>query len=140
MAWIGVDLLPVQRAAGTLQNQFRDTRTGGRSDPDIGAALEAVRGIGVHGVAARGLTDGSWVEPRRLDQHVLRAPGDHRVEATHDAGEGDRLVRIRNDQIFRRKLAVNTIERLQLFARARAANDDLATLKGVEIEAVRRVP
>ena len=62
-----------------------------------------------------------------------------RVEAAHHAGERDRLLRVGDDEIFGRELAVDTVERLQRFACAGAADDDRAALEQIKIEGVRRM-
>ncbi len=43
-------------------------------DAAIGAALVAVRGVGVHAVAPGHAADRRRIEPRRLDQHVRSSP------------------------------------------------------------------
>ncbi len=63
-----------------------------------------------------------------------------RVEAAHHAGERDRLLRIGDDQILGRELAVHTVQRLQRLACAGAADDDRAALEQIKIEGVRRMP
>ena len=59
------------------------------------------------------------------------------VEAAHHASQRDRLLRVGDDEVFGRELAVNAVERLQNFAFARAAHDDRAALQQIEIEGVR---
>ncbi len=51
----------------------------------------------MNAVAFRHAAHRDRVPPRGFDQDVLRALGDHRVEAAHHAGEADRLFRIGND-------------------------------------------
>ena len=137
LAGDGIDPLAVQFAAGACENQLGHAIASQRRDAPIGAALEAMRGVGVHAVALGHAADRRRVEPRRLDQHVLRLLGDHGVEAAHHAGQRDRLLRVGDDQVVGRELAVDAVERLQHFAFARAAHDDRAAFQQVEIEGVR---
>ena len=90
----------------------------------------------MHGVALSGLAHGDRIEPGRLDQDIVRVVRDHCVEATHDSGKSDRLLRIGDDQIFWRQLAVNSVECFQRFPSAGAPNDDLSSLQKIEIERV----
>ena len=113
---------PSKLSAAGLDNSLRHQRACDGCCVVISAALETMRGVCVQAVALGGLADGNRIEPRRLDQNIFRLLGDHRVEAAHDSGERDGLFGIGDDQVFRRKFAVNAIERLQRFAfRARGA-------------------
>ena len=132
----GIDALAVS-SPPAWQNQLGYAIAGQRRDAPIGAALEAVRRVGVHAVALGHAADRRRIEPRRLDQHVLRLLGDHGVEAAHHAGERDRLLGVGDDQVVGRELALDAVERLQDFAFARAAHDDRAAFQQVEIEGVR---
>ena len=80
------------------------------------------------------------IEPRRLDENVLRLLRDHRVEAAHDSGKSHGPIRVRDDQVVGRKLAVNSVQRFERFTLARPANDNLAAFKQIEIEGVRGMP
>ena len=137
LAGDGIDALAVELAAGARKNQFGHAIASQRRDAPIGAALEAMRGVGVHAVALGHAAHRRRIEPRRLDQHVLRLLGDHRVEAAHHARQRDRLLRVGDDQVVGRELAIDAVERLQDFAFAGAAHDDRAAFQQVEIEGVR---
>ena len=95
-----------------------------------------MRSVGVHAVTLGHAANGRRIEPCRLDQHVLRPLGDHRVEAAHDARQRNRLLRVGDHQIVGRELAIDAVERLQYFAGAGAAHDDRAAFQQVEIEGV----
>ena len=133
----GINALAVQLAPGAGQNQLCYAIAGQRSDAVVGTSLEAVRGVGVHAMSLGHAADGRRVEPRGLDQYVLRLLGDHGVEAAHHAGERDRLLRIGDDEIFGCQLAVDAVESLQDFAFERATHDDRTAFEQVEIEGVR---
>ena len=137
LAGDSVDALADEFSASGFENQFGHAIAGHRRDAPVGAALEAMRGVGVHAVPLGHAADGRRIEPCRLDQHVLRLLGDHRVEAAHDAGQRDRLLRVGDDQVVGRELAIDAVERLQHFAIAGAAHDDRAAFQQVEIEGVR---
>jgi len=55
----------------------------------------------------------------------------------HDRGQCDRLYRVGDDQIFRRELALHSVERLQHLASERPPHQDLAAFEQVEIKDVR---
>ena len=112
-----------------------DERRGDGSGVEVGAALEAMAGIGVQAVAARGAAHGHGLEPRGFDEHIRRGGRDHRVPAAHDAGEAERLCVVGDDEIFRIEDALDAVEGLELLAFARAANDD-AAFDLVEVEGV----
>ncbi len=61
---------------------------------------------------------------------------DHGVEPAHDAGQGDRLHRIGDHQIFRSKFAVHAIERLERFPAESPAHQNFAAFEQIEIEDV----
>src|ERR1035438_6410314 len=106
---------------------------------EICATLEAMAGVGVETMAARGLAHGHGLKPGGLDEHVLCLGGDHRVPPAHDTSQANGLDVVGNDQVFGIESALNAVESLELFTLARAPNDD-AALKPVEIKYVRRLP
>ena len=68
---------------------------------EVRAALKAMAGVGVQPVTPRGLPHCHGIEPRRLDEYILRFRRDHRVPAAHHAGQAQRLLVIGDDQIVR---------------------------------------
>ncbi len=93
-------------------------------------------GVGVQAVTACCAADCHWLEPRGFDEDVLCVGRDHRVPATHDAGEAERLDVVGDDEVFRIEGAFDAIEGLELFAFAGAADND-AAFDFVEVECVR---
>ena len=91
----------------------------------------------MHAQTARRATNGRRVEPRRLDEHVLRLLGDHRVEAAHHSGDGDGLCGVGDDEILLGELAFHPVERLNDLAFIGKPNNDLVAFEQVEIEGVR---
>ncbi len=67
---------------------------------EVGAALEAMAGVSVQAVAARGAAHGHGLEPCGFDEDILRVGRDHGVPAAHDAGEAERLDVIGDDEVF----------------------------------------
>ena len=120
-----VDVAADQFSAAGFENQFGHAVGRRHGRLEIRAALETMRGVGVHSVAFRHAANRDRIPPRGFDQDVLRLLRDHGVESAHDAGERDRLLRVGDDQIFGSELAIDAIESLQRFARARFADDDL---------------
>ena len=105
----------------------------------VGAALEAVRGVGVEAQAARGCADRRRVPPRRFEQDVLRRGRHGGVEAAHDAGERDGALGVGNDDVGRVENPFDAVERHELFSAARLADDDAAAGELVEVEGVERL-
>ena len=134
-----VDHVADQRAAAGRENQFGDAVRRRDSRFEIGAALEAMRRIGVNAVPLRHAAHGDRIPPRRLDQDVFRLLRDHRVEAAHHARQPDGLFGVRDDEIFGGELAFDSIERLERLAGSRFADDELSALEQIEIENVRRL-
>ena len=77
------------------------------------------------------------VPPRGFDQDVLRALGDHRVEAAHHTSQPHWLFRIGHDEVIGGELALHVIQSLQGFAVLGTAYDQPAAFEQVEIEHVR---
>ena len=122
--------------AAVGEQDAADERGGDGSGVEVRAALEAMAGVGVQAVAARGAAHGHGLEPCGFDEHVGRGGRDHRVPAAHDAGEAERLGVIGDDQVFGIERALDAVEGLELFAFAGAADDD-AAFNLVEVEGVR---
>ncbi len=133
-------------AAGDLGEQARGARGGERADAGIGAALETMRGVGLHPQAGGDGAHRLAVEMGALDEHLAGAPADLGVQTAHHAGERDRPPRVGDDQHAGGKLALDAVERHHLLAGARRANADLrrtAALAGtelVEVEGMQRLP
>ena len=122
-------------ASAGFEDFLCDEGVGDGRGGEVGAALVAVAGVGVDEMAARGGADGCWIEPGGFDEDVRRLGGDHGVIAAHDAGEGDRLLFVGDDEIVCDEGAGGAVEELQLFARAGVADDD-AAFDLVEVEDV----
>src|ERR1700728_2699413 len=102
---------------------------------EIGAAFEAMAGVGVQAVAAGGATNGHGLEPCGFDQHILRAGRNHRVPAAHDAGKSEGFGVIGDDEVFWIERSFYSVEGLEFFALASVANHD-AALDFVEVESM----
>src|SRR5208282_5228321 len=118
-----VDHVADELAAAGIENELGNAV--GRNDGrfEVGAALKSVRGVGVNAVPLRHPAHRDRVPPRGFDQDVLRAFGDHRVEAAHHAGQSHRLFRISHNQVIGRELALHAIESFKRFAGLSFAND-----------------
>ena len=126
-------------AASGFHNQLGYARAGQLRDARVGAALVTMAGVGVHAQAARSAAHAGRIEPGRLNQHVLRAVGNHRRLAAHDSGDGHGLDGVGDDEVFGRQLALHAIERDDGLARLGAAHNDLAALEFVQVKGVRRL-
>src|SRR5579859_561193 len=83
-----IDEVSFDVAAICEQNAADDSGCDGRG-VEVGAAFEAMAGVGVQAVAARGAADGHGFKPCGLDEDVLCVRGDHRVPTTHNPGEAE---------------------------------------------------
>ncbi len=134
-----VDARPLDGAAGNLGDERRAAPRGLVADLEVGAALEAVRRVGVHAELLRPDPDAAAVEVRALEQHVGGALRHFGVETAHDAGESDGARTVGDDQHLRIELAFLAVERHDLLAGARAPHVDLAAGNGGEIVGVHRL-
>ena len=69
--------------------------------------------------------DPGRLEVRGLEQDVGRLVADLGLLAAHDPGERDRALGVGDHEVARLELAVDAVERAQLLARPRPADDDL---------------
>ena len=129
-----VDECPVSVAA-MLEDDLRDEGVGGGGGVEVGAALEAVGGVGVEAVAAGAAADGGGIEPGGFDENVFGVRRDHGVPAAHDSGEGESFFVVGYDEVVGFEGAVGAVEELQLFAFAGEADYD-AAFELVEVEGV----
>ena len=118
------------------QQDAADQRRSHRPGVEVRATLETMAGVGVQSMPARGASHRHGLEPCRLDEHVLRLRGDHRVPTAHHSGQAQGLHVVGNHQVFGIERAFHAVESLEPLALARAAHDD-AALEFVEIERVR---
>ena len=124
-------------AAAGEQNAGDERRSHGCS-VEVGAALEAMAGVGVQAVAAGGAADGHGLEPCGFDENILGAGGDHRVPAAHDAGEAESFGVIGDDEVFWIERSFYSVEGLEFFSFAGATHHD-AAFDFVEVEGVGRL-
>ena len=120
-----------------FENQFGDAVRRSDSRFEIRAALKAMRSVGMQTVPLRHPAHRDRIPPRGFDQDVLRLLRDHGVEAAHHAGQSDWLFRVGNDEVFGGQLALHAIQRLQVLAGPRFANDQPPAFEQIEIEHVR---
>ncbi len=117
------------------EDELGDEGVGDGGGVEVGAALEAVGGVGVEEVAAGAATDGGGVEPGGLDEDVFGFGGDHGVPAAHDSGEGEGLLFVGYDEVVGFEGALGSVEEFELFAFVGEADDD-ASFDLVEVEGV----
>ena len=127
-----------QFPASRLKNQFRDPIARKHSGLKIRASLKTMRSISMQPMPPRHLPNRNRIPPSRLDQDVSRLIRNHGVEATHDAGQGQRFSCIGDDQVFGGELAIDTVQGFELLAIACAADDELAAFEQVEVKDVCR--
>ncbi len=132
----GVNEIAFDLSARGFNNQLSNAIAGRGRDAVIGPTLEPVRRVRVHAQTACRAANAGWIEPGRLDQHVLGLLGDHRVEAAHDAGNGDGLYGISDNEILAGELSLDAVESLDDLAFASQPHDDLAAFEQVEVEGV----
>src|ERR1051326_2735334 len=103
------------------------------------AALESVRRVGLDAEAARGAADDRGLEPRALEEDVLRRRGDLALRAADDAAEADGFVGVGDDAGVLVKLAHFVVEAAHRFAGLAFADDDRIALQAIEVEGMQRV-
>ena len=123
-------------AAALLHDEAGDEIVGYGRGVEVGAALEAMAGIGVQAVAARAGADGGGVEPCGFDEDVFGGLGDARVPAAHYSGECERLLLVGDDEVVGGEDVLGAVEELEFFSCPCESGDDGA-FDLVEVEAVR---
>ncbi len=103
------------------------------------ALLEAQARLAAQGISGGGPTDRDRIEDGRLDDHGRGPLPDLARRAAHDAGDGQRAARVRDDQGVRGQVAPDVIERLEPLAGVRQTNHDGTGLDGRAIEGVDRL-
>ena len=79
------------------------------------------------------------IEPRGLDQDVLRLRRDHRLPAAHHAGQTKRLALIGHNHVLGIERPLHAVERLQLLSGTRPPHHDRA-FHPIQIEGVGGMP
>ena len=118
-----------------LQNELRGPRGSGHHALRINAPLEAVTRIGRDPEFARSFADARRIEPCAFEQQIGRGIGHAGFRPAHHPGQGDRLLRVGNDQIVGPQFEIRTIQGGKPLAFARIADDD-AALQFAQIERV----
>ena len=90
---VAVDQPRPRGARPDLRREVGDPGQGHGRPLGIGAALEAVRGLGVHAQGLGRAADGGRIPVRRLQGHRARRLRDLALGAAHDAGQGQRPLR-----------------------------------------------
>ena len=121
--------------ASVLEDDVGDEGVGDGGGVEVGAALEAVGGVGVEAVAPRGAADADRIEPCGFDEDVFGFGGDHGVPAAHDSGEAEGFFVVRDNEVVGFEGALGAVEELEFFAFVREADED-AAFELVEVEGV----
>ena len=125
----------LRRGLRACEDELRDEGVGDGGGVEVGAALEAVGGVGVEAVAAGAAADAGGIEPGGFDEDVFGFGGDHGVPAAHDSGEGKGLLLVGYYEVVGFEGAVGAVEEFEFFAFVGEADDD-ATFDFVEVEGV----
>ena len=105
----------------------------------VDALLPPIRPVGTQPKPLGALQDRDGLEVRRLEQDVGRRVGDLRVLAAHDSRKRDGTLRIGDHEVARAEAARRAVERAELLALPRPANDDSFATEPLEVEGVQRV-
>ncbi|MEY3274856.1 MAG: hypothetical protein RL153_121, partial [Verrucomicrobiota bacterium] len=132
-------------AACQLEDEARGATTGEVGRLDVRAALEPVAGVGAQPEGLAGAADVDGVEPGSLDEDVGGVGLDAGVGPAHDAGEGDALISVGDQEHLWRELAGDAVEGGEGLALGGAADDDGGDAVGVageeaKVEGVERLP
>ena len=125
-------------AAHDLQGQGRGALDRVARQLRVDAALEAMRGIGMHAQLTGAADDRARSPVRGLEEHPRRCGGDARVPTAHHAAEGDGAIVVGDDEELAIERHFAFVEQFQGFAGARVAHDDRA-VQGVGIEGMQRL-
>src|SRR5438552_18072911 len=99
-----------------MEDEVGDEGVGDGGGVEVGAALEAVGGVGVEAVAAGGAADADGIEPGGFDEDVSGFAGDYGVPAAHDSGEADGFYLVGYDEVVGFEEAPGAVEDLEAFA------------------------
>ncbi len=124
-----------------LRGQVREAVERLRAGCDVGAALEAVRGLRVHAERPGRPPDGERLPPGGLERDECRGVVDLARRAAHDPGERERgLAALAGDHADApRQRALLAVERRQRLARARPAHDERVARHARQVEGVARL-
>ena len=87
-----------------------------------------------------GLTDVVTHELRRLEHNALRRVADLGIQPAHDASQRNRSLSIADAEIVLIHLIVLLVERHDMLARVRAADNNLISAKEILVEGMHRLP
>ena len=131
--------VPDPFGTGQLDDQLRRERRGRPREMRVDTLLPAVRALGAQPEALGGSEDRERLEVRRFEQDVRRPLADLGLLSAHDPGESDRPLGVGDEQIVRLEIPLDSVQRSQLLALVRAADDDLAAANRVVVEGVQGV-
>ena len=104
-------------------------------------ALFILRGsIGALPERSGGLADIVAHELRRLEHDALRCVADLGIQPAHDAGQRNRALSIADAEIVLIHLIVLLVERHDMLARVRAADNNLISAKEILVKGMHRLP
>ena len=127
---------PDRVAAADLLHQRRETLERDDRCADVGAALEARRGLGLEIEPLAGPADRRRLEVRALESHAARARRDFGAGAAHHAGNRLRPIAIGDDEHLGVELSLDAVERRDRLARLRAPDADFRAGELRQIEGV----
>ena len=127
------------RARADLRQQVGDPVEGRHRGLGVGAALEAMRGLGVHSQGPGGAPDRQGLPVGGLEGHHLRLFRDLARRAAHDAGEGQGLLGPGHHAVTGGERPQHAVQGLQLLPLARPADAQPALGYPREVEGVGRV-
>ena len=136
LARIDVDHAPRDDAAGQLGHEPCRARRRVDQSLDVGAALEAIGGIGLQAERARGPPRRARIEVRALEEHARGGLGDLAVLAAHHAREPDRALGIGDHAHRGVERAPLPVQRGERLGRSRAAYDDRRVRHARSVEGV----
>ena len=123
-------------AARDLGDEARRPRRGARAGVGIGAALEAVRGVGLEAQPARHLAHRAALEVGALEEEVAGRRGDLAVAPAHHPCQGHGALRVGDHQHALFEPPLDAVERHQPLARPRRAHHDARPREPRQVEGV----
>ena len=127
------------RCAGQFDEEGQRTVARGEQRAGVDAPLVTIGGVGDESQPAARAPHRGGLEPGGFEHDFRGRFGDAGGLAAHDARDGDGAAFVGDDEVVGQQLVGHVVERLDLFARARAADLDDAPGEFSRVEGVERL-
>ena len=125
--------------SGELTDELRRTARHVHSVGGVDAALVAERCVGLEAQALAGLADGDGIEVCDLQEDILGGLRHARLLTAEHTCDAHRLTGVGNNQVAGGESSLHAVQSHHLLPFCNAADDYLATLNLLQVEAVQRL-